>query len=244
MACYDVSNNVLYADDDVVSGRYYGVPSVLVKTVTVDLGLSVPTNLCISFVCRVTGIIAYASGYARFTIVVNGETILTYDTKVCNYTTLSESYELVDGDVVDVYFGGYDSLGYPVSVSITRYDASARNFRISEVNVPPVSDAGGPYEGIIDEAVSFDGSGSTDQVGAIVLYEWDFGDGETDTGETVVHSYTDANTYTVVLTVTDDGGLTDADTTVAVVSEATVEGIPDVFMFGRIARKRRHRIEV
>lgn len=135
---------------------------------------------------------------------------------------IDSTITLISGD----YYGEFYGFTSPVS------------------NLPPVADAGGPYTGNVGSEVSFDGSGSTDHDGTIVLYEWDFGDSETGVGVNANHIYTVASTYTVVLTVTDDGGLTDIDTTVATISEAVIEGIPDVFTFGRIGKKRRHRIEV
>lgn len=57
--------------------------------------------------------------------------------------------------------------------------------------------------------VEFMGSGSSDPDGEIVSYEWDFGDGETGSGESISHSYSSEGTYIVKLTVTDDGGATD-----------------------------------
>jgi hypothetical protein len=54
--------------------------------------------------------------------------------------------------------------------------------------------------------VGFDGSGSSDQGGAIVSYEWAFGDGANGTGIKPSHAYGQAGVYTVKLTVTDDGG--------------------------------------
>jgi len=56
--------------------------------------------------------------------------------------------------------------------------------------------------------VTFDGSGSSDPDGTVVNYGWDFGDGNTSTGVTTNHSYASAGTYTVSLTVTDNGGRT------------------------------------
>lgn len=52
-------------------------------------------------------------------------------------------------------------------------------------------------------------TGSTDSDGTISTYAWDFGDSTTTTGVTpAAHTYAIAGTYTVGLTVTDNGGLT------------------------------------
>ncbi|MGQ9601087.1 MAG: PKD domain-containing protein [Candidatus Bipolaricaulia bacterium] len=60
----------------------------------------------------------------------------------------------------------------------------------------------------VGEKVTFDGSGSYDPDGYIVRYEWDFdGDGITDAeGKIVEHGFTQAGTYPVKLTVTDNDG--------------------------------------
>lgn len=52
--------------------------------------------------------------------------------------------------------------------------------------------------------VAFDAGESTDADQQIVSYEWDFGDGNTASGPTVTHTFSDHGTYTVQLTV-DDG---------------------------------------
>ncbi len=56
---------------------------------------------------------------------------------------------------------------------------------------------------------TFDGSGSSDPEGALVSHAWDFGDAGTATGAVVEHTFATAGTYSVRLTVTDAGGLTD-----------------------------------
>jgi len=88
------------------------------------------------------------------------------------------------------------------------------------VGEPPVADAGEYQPALVDDTVSFDGSGSydPDPAGTIVSYAWDFGDGTTGTGVTPSHDYSTAGTYTVILTVTDDGGATGTDTASVIVT--------------------------
>lgn len=54
-----------------------------------------------------------------------------------------------------------------------------------------------------DLTVSFDASTSADGSAPITGYAWDFGDGTTGTGVTTSHTYADAGSYPVTLTVTD-----------------------------------------
>ncbi len=87
-------------------------------------------------------------------------------------------------------------------------------------NLPPVANPGEPYFGTANVAISFDGSQSFDPDGTIDIYDWDFGDGSTGTGSTPSHIYTPAENYkryTVTLTVTDNGGAMDTQTTTATI---------------------------
>ncbi len=80
---------------------------------------------------------------------------------------------------------------------------------ISEQNPPEAEFTYIPVDPIIDQQINFDASLSTDIDGTITTtYNWDFGDGNIQTGKIVNHSYQNQGTYTIILTVTDDDGLT------------------------------------
>jgi PKD repeat protein len=81
-----------------------------------------------------------------------------------------------------------------------------------------------------DLSCTFDGSGSNDPDGTIVSYEWDFGDGATGNGATASHTYASSGTYSVSLTVTDDGSDTGTDSQNVAVSGG-VENQPPVASF-------------
>ncbi len=77
-----------------------------------------------------------------------------------------------------------------------------------------------PSSGQSPLTVSFNASSSHDSDGTIVSYQWIFGDGSNGTGVTTSHTYatTSNRTYTITLTVTDDGGAQATDTHVVSVT--------------------------
>ncbi len=86
---------------------------------------------------------------------------------------------------------------------------------IYEHNYAPIADADGPYYGDVGVAISFDGCSSYDIDGTITSYYWNFGDGYYGTGPSPSHAYSSSGTKIVTLTVTDNDGATDQDTTYA-----------------------------
>ncbi|MBI5140786.1 MAG: PKD domain-containing protein [Nitrospirae bacterium] len=136
--------------------------------------------------------------------------------------------------------GGYADLGHDYDVTATlqvtdedgHTSTDIANVHVQTGNVPPVSDAGGPYLVAIGEDITLDGSGSYDPNAApdplndhIVTYAWDL-DGDNDFNDAfgispvVNFGLSFVGTKTVALRVTDSYGATAAasttSTTVAV----------------------------
>jgi PKD repeat protein/ABC-type branched-subunit amino acid transport system substrate-binding protein len=75
------------------------------------------------------------------------------------------------------------------------------------VNIAPVVNLNGPYEGNVEIPVMFNSSGTSDPDGTIIGYRWDFGDGsEPNYGENPRHTYSQIGNYYVTLQVTDTDG--------------------------------------
>lgn len=120
----------------------------------------------------------------------------------------------------------YASAGtYTVTLTVTEADSDtdivSDTISVSAPNQPPVADPNGsdPYTGTENTPLSFDGSGSYDPDGTITSYSWNFGDGGSASGVSPSHTYVDGGTYTVTLTVEDDDGATDTESTTATITE-------------------------
>ena len=83
---------------------------------------------------------------------------------------------------------------------------------------PPIAKLDGPYAGLEGGMVAMSGAASLDPNGTVVSHSWSFGDGNTATGSTVTHTYTQNGAYSVRLIVTDDAALVDTIFTTAVIA--------------------------
>jgi outer membrane protein assembly factor BamB len=75
---------------------------------------------------------------------------------------------------------------------------------------PLEAEAFGPYYGLINQPVQFQGSATGGY--SPHSYHWDFGDSHTSDEQNPIHTYTSAGNYTVTLTVTDNTSNTSSDT--------------------------------
>jgi len=122
---------------------------------------------------------------------------------------------------------------YNVSLTVTDNDGfkSTENITISVLipPEPPVAKISGPYTINKGEFVILNASGSYDPDldGRIISYKWDFGDGETGYGQIVNHTYNTTGTYDVTVTVMDEYGLTDTETTSVTVIDSPKEASKD-----------------
>ena len=84
-----------------------------------------------------------------------------------------------------------------------------------------------PESGAVGTTFTFDASASAAPDGVIVEYEWDFGDGNTHTGQLgepeAQHTYQEAGEFEVTLTVTDDQGFSDSTSRTVEVTEIEFE---------------------
>ncbi|UCE38560.1 MAG: PKD domain-containing protein, partial [Thermoplasmata archaeon] len=142
---------------------------------------------------------------------LNPETVTVTSDPSHGYTTANTT----TGEIQytpDPDFHGSDSFKYTVDDD-HRATSNIATVTITVGGVKADASAGSPYYGLVGEEITFNGSLSydPDPEGYIVAWYWDFGDGTNETGEVTTHSYVEAGTYTVILTVTDNDNTTDQD---------------------------------
>ncbi|MGD9170414.1 MAG: PKD domain-containing protein, partial [Candidatus Thiodiazotropha sp.] len=147
---------------------------------------------------------------------------------------VSYSWDFGDGDTAsgaDVSHTYTKEGSYNVTLTVEDndgiQDSASTTAVIGVGNLAPTSDAKGPYSAKVNEAVQFDGSGSQDPDGSIAAYDWDFGDGSSGSGSNPTHSYSEPGTYNVTLTVYDDSGALDADSTTVTVEKEDTDSSTD-----------------
>jgi hypothetical protein len=89
---------------------------------------------------------------------------------------------------------------------------------VADVNRAPTAGPGGPYTGVVNVPIAFNGGASSDPDGDALSYTWSFGDGASATGPFPLHGYALGGSFLVTLSVS-DGTLSSSTPTSATVQD-------------------------
>lgn len=118
--------------------------------------------------------------------------------------------------VVAVYKGyPLDFNTHPIIITVGSDESPNEPVNDTITNTAPIANI--ECSPLPDDNILFDATNSSDDK-SITSYTWDFGDGTNGTGASINHSYKEDGNYTVILTVTDEEGLFDTQTTTINVS--------------------------
>ncbi|KYK31270.1 MAG: hypothetical protein AYK22_08100 [Thermoplasmatales archaeon SG8-52-3] len=185
-------------------------------------------------------IVAYFSQeHYTLNITINGKGVvdISPDNESYLYGAIVElSADPASGWRFDYWSGDLTGTDNPATINMTSDKNITANFKkktynpgdngggysdpfvpVSEPNIPPVANAGGPYYGTPGEDILFNASLSYDPDQHIESWSWDFGDGIKGQGSTINHNYSLPGEYIVNLTVIDNEDASDKDTTIAVI---------------------------
>lgn len=98
------------------------------------------------------------------------------------------------------------------TVSGKRLNINNALLSLTHVNQPPIAEAGAEQNIYLNDAVTLDGSASTDADGTIASYSWNMLDDNILSGQSVSYTYMAAGDYNVILTIADNEGATATDT--------------------------------
>jgi PKD repeat protein len=116
-------------------------------------------------------------------------------------------------------------------------NSTAATSTVTISNQVPAANAGGPYSGVRNQAIAFNGAASTDPDGDALTYSWDFGDGSpAGSGVAPTRAYATTGTFTVTLIVNDGTtNSTAATSTVTISNQAPIANAGGPYTGTRLA---------
>lgn len=213
----DAINFFMRTEESYSNDIYYSVADANLSIVadgylSLDLSPSgswytIPINPAISFKTNETFFISinsYSSIYYPAGLDFNAQ----IKNKSYYYNWYTSSWENINT------ISGYENAAFLIRAVGTAGGGSSNQNPVAVANV-------NPKQANVNDMINFDGSTSYDNDGNIVQFQWNFGDGVTSSQATVQHSYSQANTYTYTLVVTDDKGATNQTTGQVIISLAS-----------------------
>ena len=141
------------------------------------------------------------------------------------YLTKTNGSNVINGPYIAGNFWddytGTDNDGDGIGESSYVIDGGGRQDKYPILYRKPIAKTSGPYYGSTGEHIAFDGSKSTSPDGEIIFYSWDFGDDSTGLGITTTHNYSIGGNYSLTLTVENDLGGTNSETTYVIITKDT-----------------------
>ena len=128
------------------------------------------------------------------------------------YSYATEGEFLVTLTVTD-NDGEYSTDNASIFIEPIKQEVSANDPR------PPIAKISSQNSVEVNQKISFSANNSIENDGNIIEYEWKFGDGTTDVGKTVEHTFDVSGNYNVLLVVTDTNDLSDAVSKTITVTE-------------------------
>jgi mannan endo-1,4-beta-mannosidase len=132
---------------------------------------------------------------------------------------IPEIGEAIDYDARWSFFVGWNELVYSQNTTQHIIDMYNHPYAMTIENCPSYQDDTttsniapvASFSFITNDLnVELDGAASTDSDGSITNWQWNLGDGNTASGQNVIHTYSEAGEYSVELTVTDNEGATNS----------------------------------
>lgn len=152
---------------------------------------------------------------------------ITFDASTstdANNDPLTYSWDFGNGDVATGIMTTYEFTAVGAfDVKLTVSDGELENSITKRIVVtdgnPIAKILANIISGIAPLEVSFDASGSVDPSNNVLTYTWDFGDGTTGIGESIVHTFNAVGSYTVTLQVDNNQGGVATDSIIIQVQE-------------------------